>query len=94
MLAMDISNNWQRTLLALDHFVQLTQVTNPADAVIIFWKNEQGACPFTFLVGHKYNKVNKMVKFTFECGQMNAGHEIWPRDYCFGMWNDQCVPCQ
>ena len=52
--AEDISNDGQRILLVLDHFVQVVQVANLADTAIFPWKNNGGTHPFTILLREKY----------------------------------------
>ena len=44
---------------------------------ILWGDNKGGTCPFAFLLRNKDTKEHEMVKFTFERGQVYAGHGIW-----------------
>jgi hypothetical protein len=50
VFAEDISDYGQRILLALNYFVQLAQVANPANTSIIFEINKGRTFSFTFLL--------------------------------------------
>jgi len=49
-LTKDIHDYGKMMLLLLDHFIELSLITNPMYTSIFLWGDEGGTCPFTFLL--------------------------------------------
>ena len=62
----DVHDDRQRIMLPLDHFVELSYITDPMNTTIFPGDNEGGACPFAFLLLLEDPLTYEVVQLFFE----------------------------
>ena len=70
-LAKDVHDPWCHwTDLALDEFVEFSEVRNPAFSAVLFWNDEDWNGPLGCSALGKHSDLNQTLQFVLECLQV------------------------
>jgi hypothetical protein len=53
LLTKNVSNHWQRISVALNYFIKLAKVADPANSAVFLWCDERRWAPFAFTLYRK-----------------------------------------